>query len=101
MSEEVKEEAVQAPTKTKGPKGELGVATAAKIIKKRWHSEQTGKRLSLRAFARKLVAEGDQVAKDWFAHKAGSLNQARSEKNVARIQLEKSATKLAKKSKGK
>lgn len=84
----------------RGPRGEVGVATAALTIKNRWHQRE-GKKVSLKAFARKLAAEGDQVAKDWLAHKAGSLNQKRSEKNVARVALEKAATKLAKKSKGK
>lgn len=90
----------QAQEKQRGARGVVGVATAAKTIKKRWH-QQEGKKVSLKAFARKLADEGDQVAKDWLAHKSGSLNQKRSEKNVARVALEKSATKLAKKSKGK
>lgn len=36
-------------------------------LKTRWHKE--GKGLSLKQFARKLVAEGDTVAKSWFDNK--------------------------------
>ncbi len=100
MSDEQQVQEEKVATVTRGPRGEVGVATAAKTIKKMWH-QQIGKKTSLKAFASKLAASGDQVAKDWFAHKAGSLNQKRNEKNVARISLEKSATKLSKKSKGK
>jgi hypothetical protein len=103
-----------------GPRGELGVATAAKKIKQLWHERHfrlvdandrhnPRKKLwvagrdtpSLKAFARLLLKDEThgQVAKDWFDHKAGSLNEKRSEKNVARIALEKQATKAAKRKK--
>src|SRR5574337_1311348 len=73
-------------------------------LKKRWHNEGEG--TSLREFVRALVDNQDEMSplvKEWFKHKKGSLNQKRSDKNIARIQLEKSATKLARsknKSKG-
>ncbi len=82
---------------SRGPRGELGTATASKTIKKLWHASTTGKHLSLKEFARKLAADGDQIAKDWIAHKHGSLNQKRSEKNVARVALERSATMASRK----
>lgn len=74
---------------------EIGTATAGKAIKHLWYKE--GKGLSLKAFARKLVAEDNQTAKDWFEHKEGALNLSRSDKNRARVDVEKAATKSAKK----
>lgn len=91
--EDIKE--TQETTTHRGPRGEVGTATASLTIKQRWHASTTGKHVSLKSFARKLAAEGDQVAKDWLAHKAGSLNQKRSEKNVARVALERAATRAA------
>lgn len=73
---------------------EVGTATAGEAIKHLWHKEGQG--LSLKTFARKLEAEGNQSAKDWFACKKGALNQSRSDKNRARVEVEKAATKSAK-----
>lgn len=37
--------------------------------------------LSLKAFARELMAKGDETAKDWFDHKKGSVEKvARAER---------------------
>lgn len=75
----------------------VGQLTAGRSIKMRWH--QTDMRKSLKQFARELATSGDQSAKDWFAHKKGSLNQDRSEKNRARIALERQASKAARRKK--
>lgn len=82
---------------------DVGVATTSRLLKKRWHAE-FGKGtavLSLKQFARKLAASGDKMAKDWFAHKKGSLNQARSDANKTRATLERKATRDAKRNKAK
>jgi Ulp1 family protease len=71
----------------------MGNRSMSKLIKSRWSSE--GGDLSLKSFARKLAADGEQLAKDWLDHKKGSLNQGMSDTNRARIQLEKQATKLS------
>ena len=92
VKEEVKVE--RAP----GARGEPGQPTAALTIRQMWHHaffERVGghgnrrewvvklgvNAPSLKRFARGLVAKGDQVAKDWFAHKKGSLNLKRSDAN--------------------
>jgi hypothetical protein len=41
--------------------------------------KKSGKGLTLKQFARDLVAEGDQTAKDWFANKAGEAINAQKE----------------------
>ncbi len=104
----------------RGSRGELGVATAGLTIKQLWHEKHfrrvdandrnnPRKKLwtpmrgapSLKEFARSLLKDEShsQVAKDWLDHKHGSLNQERSEKNKARVALEKTATKQAKRKK--
>ena len=92
--EDIKETVQNNPSR--GPRGEVGKGSTSKTLKKLWHAATTGKHLSLKDFARKLADEGEQVAKDWFAHKHGSLNKKRSEANVARVSLERAATKAAK-----
>lgn len=105
-----------------GNRGELGVATAALTLKQRWHEahftlkdvgdkHNPRKRVwvrnhgapSLKKYARDLAKSGDANAKDWFAHKKGSLNEGRADKNIVRISAEKTASKAArrKKSQGK
>jgi hypothetical protein len=54
---------------------------------------------SLKQFARELVSQGDSLAKDWMDHKAGSLNETRSDKNIKRVSEERIATKNAKRKK--
>ena len=71
----------------------MGDKSVSVLLKKRWASDGQG--VGLKEYARKLAAGGDQMAIDWFAHKKGSLNQLVSDKNKARIALEKSASKLA------
>jgi hypothetical protein len=62
-------------------------------LKARWRKE--GRGMSLKKFARKLVSEGDQLAKDWLEVKSGALNDSRSDKNKQRISAEKQASKQA------
>ncbi len=117
------EKAAEAEQSARGERGEVGIATAALTIRKMWHEAhfdhkdannkgnfrkrvwvpKPGPRVSLKKFARELLKAGNQVAKDWFAHKRGSMNAQRSEKNTGRISLEKQASKAArrKKSQGK
>ena len=106
----------------RGFRGELGKPTASLTIKQQWHEathllvdvgdnnnprRQAWVRKagtpSLKKFARQLLASGNQLAKDWFAHKSGSLNEERNEKNRSRASLEAQASKAArrKKSQGK
>ena len=118
MSEEKQEK--QSVQEVRGERGELGVATAGLTIKQRWHEEHfnlvdTSDKShphrrsyqakpgapSLKKFARALLKSGDQNAKDWFANKLGRNNQKRSEANVKLAALCASASKAARKSKGK
>ncbi len=106
----------------RGNRGELGVATAGDTIKQMWHEEHhvlqdvgdkhnPRKQLwvkragapSLKKYAKALAASGNDVAKKWYANKAGSMNAKRSDANLARAATEASASKAArrKKSQGK
>lgn len=104
--------------KVRGDRGELGVATAGLTIKQRWREahfsrvnagdkHNPNKRIfvrnpgspSLKAFAKALAKDGDQVAKDWFAHKGGSMNQKRSDANAKAAMEARTATKAAKRKK--
>ncbi len=97
-----------------GPRGELGVATAALTLKQQWHEanhvlmdvgdhanprKQEWVRKagspSLKMFARQLLASGNQLAKDWFAHKAGSMNAKRSDVNLASASAAATASRAA------
>jgi hypothetical protein len=99
----------------RGDRGAVGEATPAKAIKRRWHEathllleagdKHNAKKRhwkkkagtpSLRKFARSLLKEGDNQAKQWFDNKSGKNNDTRSDKSQARILLEKTATKAAK-----
>jgi hypothetical protein len=62
-------------------------------LKNRWRNE--GKGVSLKQFARKLLAAGDSTAQEWFDRKKGLLNQDRSDKNKQRVSAEKQASKSA------
>lgn len=72
---------------------EVGQGSAGDSVKRRWQKE--GKGTSLKAFARKLASDGDQLAKDWFDCKNGALNAERSDKNRARVEIESAATRAA------
>jgi uncharacterized protein YdaU (DUF1376 family) len=54
---------------------------------------------SLKQFARELVSAGDTTAQEWFAHKAGTLNQKRSDKNIAAAHAAAAATHAEKRKK--
>lgn len=99
----------------RGERGEVGVATAGLKIRQLWHDahftrkdigdkHNPRKRIyvpnpggapSLKKFARELLKAGDAVAKEWFANKRGAKDQKRTEKNQARVNLEKQASKAA------
>lgn len=102
-----------------GERGEVGQPTAALTLKQRWHAahftrkdvgdkHNPRKRVwvrnhgapSLKRYARELAKSGDVNAKDWFAHKSGSLNAERTDANKTRISLEKQKTREAKRKKG-
>lgn len=84
----------EVPAPARGSRGELGVASAGLTMRQLWHAANSG--LSLKKFARQLVKEGNQTAKEWFANKRGAKNAKRSDKAIARIAAERSATKMAK-----
>ena len=103
----------------RGDRGQVGTPTNSLTIKQRWHEathilkevghtnnphKQAWVRKagtpSLKKFARQLLASGDQLAKDWFACKNGALNESRSEKNRARVAVEATASKQARRKKG-
>lgn len=67
------------------------VGTVGHQLKNRWRKE--GKGLSLKQFARKLAASGEQIAKDWFDCKRGVNNQQRLDANIQRVAAEKQASK--------
>jgi len=73
--------------------------SVSRALKSR-HAKE-GKGLSLKQFARQLVKSGDAMAETWFANKEGLYDLQRSEKNIARISAEISATKVAHRSKKK
>ena len=112
-------EAPKTEERPRGNRGELGVATAALTLKQMWHAahftrkdvgdkHNPRKRVfvrnhgapSLKKYARELAKSGNQVAKDWFAHKAGSLNTERTDANKTRISLEKQKSREARRKKG-
>lgn len=47
----------------------VGNSTAGQKLKNKWRKE--GRGFSLKKFARKLVAEGDALAQEWFDNKKG------------------------------
>ncbi len=49
--------------------------TVGQQLKARWHKE--GRGLSLKQFARKLVAAGDSVAQTWFDQKRGLYSRTK------------------------
>jgi len=92
----------------------VGKATPALTIRQKWHQEcfkrvdnkdnaHPNRRswvplpgaLSLKAFARKLAAAGDQDAKNWLDNKRGRNNTPRSEASINRAKVTASATKAS------
>lgn len=115
-------EATETQEVPRGNRGELGVASAGDTLKQMWHAEHhvledvgdahnPRKQVwvpkvgspSLKKYAKQLAASGNAVAKEWFANKSGAKNATRTEANTKRIDLERSASKAArrKKSQGK
>lgn len=92
-----REELPSAKEQNNMSKEKLSVATS---LKNRFAKEGDGN-MSLKQFARLLAKKGDQMAIDWFDNKAGACNESRSDKNKARVALERSATKSARRSKSK
>lgn len=99
----------------RGPSGEVGKPTASLTIKQMWHEKHfrleepadgknprrqvwvaRGGAPSLKQFARQLVSAGDATAQDWFAHKAGVLNEKRSDKNSIAASAAATATRAEK-----
>jgi hypothetical protein len=74
-------------------RGEIGVASTGETIKKLHRTEGHG--LSLKEFAHKLANAGNQIAKDWFAHKRGSLNKNRNDANCKAAIEARTATKAS------
>lgn len=72
---------------------------ASKQLKKRWKNE--GKGRGLREFATSLAKSEDAVAVMWFENKKGFCNQGRKPENIARSQLEATATSASRKKTGK
>jgi hypothetical protein len=112
VQKEVKQEKVH------GPRGEIGEPTSGLTIKQLWHQAhfrrvdssdkdhpfrksltRVAGAPSLKSFAAKLAKDGNQVAKDWFDHKDGSLNQKRTEANAIKAAESGRSTKAAKRKK--
>lgn len=102
MSNEVKTEVEvleKAATTERGPRGEIGTGTPGSRLKQ-LHAE-SGRGLSLKTFVRDQAKAGNADAKTWIDNKKGLNEMKRTKEKETRILLQKSATKLAKKSKGK
>lgn len=116
MNQEVQQVVEVVKEKERGPSGEVGVATPALTMRQLWHQAfferiagHGGVRqwqprlgvevLSLKRFARALLAKGDQVAGTWFDNKAGRHNQARSEANIKAAREAAFATKTERRKK--
>lgn len=114
----VNEETNEPQEVVRGDRGEVGEATSSLTIKQMWHEathvlEEVGNAHnprkqdwvrkagtpSLKRYARQLLATGDVLAKDWFAHKRGSMNAKRSDANSTRVTLERAATRASRRKK--
>jgi len=73
----------------------MGDRAVSVKLKKEWTRTKTD--LSLREFARKLLKEGQAWVEAWFENKKGICNAARKPENVTRANLERNATKMARK----
>lgn len=95
---EVVVERTESDTKRKGgERGTVGKPTAALTLKQRWHASGSG--LPLKQWARLQMKTGDNTAKTWFDHKAGSLNAKRSEANVKSAREARVATRATRRKK--
>lgn len=73
----------------------MGERAVSVKLKKEWTRTKTD--LSLRQFARKLIKEGQVWVEAWFENKKGVCEEPRSNTNLARANLERQATKMARK----
>jgi hypothetical protein len=89
-------ENVQSVEAVRGSRGAfVGELTASGKIKQLHRAQTTGKRMSLKAFARSLTGDNTELARTWMECKHGALNQERSDSNKNRILLENQAKKNA------
>jgi len=96
----------QKSEKNRGERGEVGDGSPSLKMKRSWaEAKKTNPRLSLKAYARGLIKDGDaygkKLAQEWLDVKGGSLNSPRSEKNLADAMNASAATKVAKRKVGK
>ncbi len=103
-------------TETRGDRGEVGTATAGLTVRQMWRGaaftresandkHNPNKRIyvripgspSLKAFARKLLKEGHEVAQEWFGNKRGAKNQKRSDANIKAARETSAASMAARK----
>lgn len=95
----------------RGERGNVGEASAGDLIKRLWHEthfrkvepthgKQVRRRVwarnkgcpSLKQFARTQASAGNKTAIDWVAQKNGALEIGRSDKNIARVASERTAS---------
>ena len=98
MSDEVKSED-KVVEKKQNDRGIVGKGTFSVRLKS-LHAKY-GRGLSLKTFVNDQAKDGNPDAAQWILAKKGAFNAARSDNSVKRISVEKNATKMAKKSKGK
>ena len=83
----------------RGDRGIVGVASTSDMLKQQWHA--AGAISSLKRWAKTQAKNGNQTAEEWLKNKVAPKREERSDKNKARISLEKTASKAARKSKKK
>jgi hypothetical protein len=85
--------------RVRGSRGNVGEASPGLAMRQLWHAANSGE--SLKAFARRLVKEGNTIARSWLENKKGKLNAKRNDKNIQRVSAERTATKASKRKSGK
>lgn len=95
MSEDKVE--VKSEDQKRGFRGEVGTGSAGSRLKGLYN--KTAKAIEFKRFVRDLAKAGNADAKQWFANKKGAMNKKRSDATLARIMLERSATKQARRKK--
>tara|TARA_B110000503_G_C6853795_1_gene291977 strand:- start:118 stop:411 length:294 start_codon:yes stop_codon:yes gene_type:complete len=95
MSEDKVE--VKSEDQKRGFRGEVGNGSAGSRLKGLYN--KTAKAIEFKRFVRDLAKAGNVDAKQWFANKKGALDKKRSDAAIARIQLERAATKQARRKK--
>jgi hypothetical protein len=94
MSEETTVDVVAPKDKGRGERGEVGTPSPGDVMKKLHREKGFG---SLKDLARKLEKDGNEVAAEWFANKAGAANQSRNDANAKRAIESALATKTSRK----